>query len=65
MMVRCTSQLNANYLMRNPGCGKVYDDAQHWTICPHHPLGSDIKTGVGYCKQHDLFACHLCKKEGS
>lgn len=23
---------------RRPVCGRVYDDARRWTICPHPPL---------------------------
>lgn len=50
-------------MVRCPDCGKAYDDAQFWTICPHHPLGANPKTGAGYCKKHDLFACHICKAD--
>jgi len=24
-----------------PDCGKVYDDARRWTICPHQSLGDN------------------------
>ena len=26
-------------VIRCSGCGRVYDDAAQWTICPHGPLG--------------------------
>jgi hypothetical protein len=25
-------------IVKCPDCGKSYDDAQRWTICPHHSL---------------------------
>ena len=43
-------------------CGKVYDDAVRWTICPHAPLEASAD-GAGYCKEHDLFNCFICARE--
>jgi hypothetical protein len=46
-------------------CGRTYDDAECWTICPHTPLGSPIneydpkKNPSGYCREHDLVGPHL------
>lgn len=45
MLTRCTD------------CGRVYDDAELYTLCPHYPIGS----GAGsYCKKCDLFKPCLC-----
>lgn len=42
-------------LVRYQECGRCYDDASAWTICPHNPLyrGADARV----CKRHDLFDC--------
>lgn len=32
MLMRCNGSLT------DAGCGRVYDDAEQWTICPHNPL---------------------------
>lgn len=29
-----------------PDCGKVYDDARRWTICPHFDLGMTVEPGA-------------------
>jgi len=45
-------------------CGRLYDDAEKWTICPHHLLGTNLRTGAGYCKRHDLYEpCPVCELE--
>jgi len=38
-------------------CGRVYDDAIRWTICPHNPL--ERPWNDPYCREHDLFHCTL------
>lgn len=40
-----------------PDCGKVYDDTNRWTICPHGPLHAPAKA---YGSKHDLAPCPLC-----
>ena len=46
-------------------CGARYWDEDRWTICPHMPIEGpaepfDEDTNPrGYCRRHDLFACHL------
>jgi hypothetical protein len=50
MVVRC----------EQPGCGRVYDDAKQWTICPHNPL--EAGSSSGYCGVHDFFwPCPVCQ----
>lgn len=47
-------------------CGRVYDDAQRWTICPHTPLGTPVQPYdhetnlMGYCFDCDQIGPHLC-----
>lgn len=41
-------------------CGRVYDDASCWTICPHGPLWA---SPTAYCRIHDLVNCPHCKAE--
>lgn len=45
-----------------PDCGRRYDDARSWTICPHMPLEGPVAPraedpAAGYCREHDLFGC--------
>jgi len=45
-------------------CGRRYDDARAWTICPHMPLEGppaprSVDPARGYCREHDLFGCPL------
>jgi hypothetical protein len=39
-------------------CGRWYDDAARWTICPHNNLA--VKATTPYCAQHDLYECPIC-----
>ena len=44
-------------------CGKIYDDAVKWTICPHNLLEAGVD-GKGYCKKHDFYTpCPVCVRE--
>jgi len=36
-------------------CGKDYDDAECWTLCPHNPL--HVPPAKKLCTEHDLFDC--------
>jgi hypothetical protein len=50
MIVRCQPLFDGQ--TRDGGfCGRMYDDAQQWTICPHGPLWA---AADGYCVTHDL-----------
>jgi len=40
-------------------CGRIYDDATRWTICPHGPLWAGPND---YCPRHDLVNCFICKE---
>lgn len=47
-----------------PDCGRVYDDVQQWTICPHNPL--DVGAGPEhFCFRCDLRTPCLCAGAGS
>jgi hypothetical protein len=37
-------------------CGRMYDDAEQWTICPHAPLWASHNN---YCPEHDLVNCQM------
>lgn len=39
-------------------CGRIYNDATRWTLCPHGPLWA---AHDAYCPQHDLVDCSVCK----
>lgn len=41
MIVICQEQFGGK-----PGCGRSYDDARRWTICPHNRLDEDPKAGL-------------------
>ena len=47
MIVRCDS------------CGRRYDDASRWTICPHNSL--NVAHDAVLCRRHDLYNCYLCE----
>lgn len=34
-----------------PHCGRVYDDATRWTICPHRPLDETYVSGLANPQQ--------------
>lgn len=36
------------------GCGRLFDDEQSLTICPHGPLWAGVER---YCIEHDLVDC--------
>ena len=43
-------------------CQQYYDDAECGTICPHESFSYPavrITGAVEYCREHDLFNCHL------
>ena len=40
-------------------CGKVYDDAVRWKICPHKVFEATANV-LRYCPKHDLFNCFIC-----
>lgn len=55
-------------MQRCESCGRGYDDAVCWTICPHQPLGSpNVERADAtaeqrervYCREHDMFRCPL------
>lgn len=55
MIVRCEPLFPGD--VRPEGfCGRLYDDAEAWTICPHGPLWAALDA---YCRQHDLVDCRL------
>jgi len=41
-------------------CGRGYDDAECWTICPHGPLWA---AADAYCREHDLVDCPMHEKK--
>lgn len=44
-------------------CGKTYDDAERWTICPHNPLSAGHRP-EDFCFRHDMFGpCPFCRSE--
>lgn len=45
-----------------PDCGRVYDDARQWTICPEHNP-REAGPHSGYCRQHDILGetCYICE----
>ncbi len=49
-------------IVRCGECGRVYDDAEFLTICPHelHVSGGSL------CRRHDLFrSCRVCELEAA
>jgi hypothetical protein len=39
-------------------CGRWYDDAARWTICPHNNLA--VAWNTPYCEKCDLYNCPNC-----
>lgn len=60
-MLRLCTEQDGEGGKKLPGCGRVYDDVQRSTICPHDQIG----LGGSYCRTHDLLHCHLCPPKGS
>jgi hypothetical protein len=50
MIVKCGDETGVG----RAGCGRLFDDAQQWTICPHGPLWAGADR---YCVEHDLVDC--------
>lgn len=51
MIVRCQALYDGD---KRETCGRLFDDAEQWTICPHGPLWADPRA---YCRDHDLVDC--------
>lgn len=60
MVVRCMEQVVGRATdgggLKSTGCGRLYDDAEQWTICPHGPLWAPPDA---YCREHDLVNCTM------
>lgn len=55
MYVRCTTTDTHG----RDACGRMYDDAKQWTICPHNPLDVAAEPAA-FCWRCDLRAPCLC-----